>query len=88
MAEYSSGSNVPPPPNHLGLALLAVVLFFPLGIAATLKSARVGRLWGAGQHTEALEAASGAKAQAVWGIVLGVLVIAAYIALRVANIGL
>lgn len=72
-----SQHSVPPPPNHLGLALLGVLMFFPLGIPAFLKSLQVPRLWRAGSHTEALQAASAAKVRAVWAIVLFVVALAA-----------
>lgn len=78
----ASGQNVPPPPSNLGLSLVVLVLFFPLGIPATAKSLQVPRLWRHGRHTEALEAAAAAKKRAIWGIVLLILVLVAFAALR------
>jgi Interferon-induced transmembrane protein len=73
---------VPPPPNHLGLAVLGIVLFFPLGVAALMKSLEVPRLWKAGKHTEAIVAAGAAKARAVWAVIVFVVVLAAVAAVR------
>jgi hypothetical protein len=75
-----SGQNVPPPPNHLGLAVIAVLLFFPLGIAAVAKSAQVSRLWSEGKHSEALQAASAAKTRAIWAVVLLISAVAVFVA--------
>lgn len=78
-----SGQYVPPPDNHLGLSLIALLLFFPLGIPALINSVKVSRLWNEGQHPEALKAASSAKRFAIWAIVVLVALVGAYVALRV-----
>jgi Interferon-induced transmembrane protein len=39
-----------PPPNHLGWAIAAILLFWPVGIAAIIKSTQVDRYWMMGQH--------------------------------------
>lgn len=79
----SGQQSVPPPDNHLGLALLGLLLFLPLGVAALTKSLEVPRLWNAGRHTEAIEAAGLAKSRAVWAIVLFVAVLALVVAIKV-----
>jgi hypothetical protein len=65
------------------LALLSVLLFFPIGFAAVAKSRQVPRLWAQGKHTEALQAAGAAKARAIWAIValviLAAVVVAAFV---------
>lgn len=80
----SSQHSVPPPPNHVGLAFLGIILFLPLGVAALVKSLEVPRLWNRGRHTEAIEAASSAKARAVWAIVVFVLILLAVAAWKIA----
>lgn len=82
MLSSSSQHSVPPPPNHLGLAVLGTVLFLPLGIAALTKSLEVPRLWRAGKHSEAIVAAGSAKARALWAIIVFVVVLAAVVAVK------
>lgn len=69
-----SGQHVPPPDNHLGFSLIAVLLFFPLGIPAMTKSLSVSSLWKQGRHTEALQAAASARTLAIWAVALLVVV--------------
>lgn len=42
-----------PPPSHLVWAVLAIFLFWPLGVAATVKAASVNRLWADNRVEEA-----------------------------------
>jgi hypothetical protein len=64
-----------PPPNHLGWAIAGLVLFFPTGIAAIIKSTQVDRFWMMGQHRMAQEASSSARLLGMISVVVAVALI-------------
>jgi hypothetical protein len=51
----------PPPPSHLGWAIAAILLFWPVGIAAIIKSTQVDRYWMTGQYGLAEQASRSAR---------------------------
>jgi hypothetical protein len=71
--------SVPPPPTHMAWAILATVLFWPLGLAAIMHAARVPKRWAGGDRPGAMRASETAKLLAAlatgcgvlwWGVVL------------------
>lgn len=66
----------PPPENNLVWAILCTVLCcMPLGIISILKSSKVKDLWYQGDYEGAHKAADDAKKYAIWGAVIGPVVI-------------
>jgi hypothetical protein len=61
-----------PPPNHLGWAIAGLLLFFPTGIAAIIKSTQVDRYWLMGQHQMAEEASRSARILGLISVVIAV----------------
>jgi hypothetical protein len=59
-----------PPPNHLGWAIAGLLLFFPTGIAAIIKSTQVDRYWLMGQHQMAEEASRSARTLGLISVVI------------------
>ena len=68
-----------PIPNYLGLAIAALILFFPLGIPALIKSIRVNTLQNQGKIDEAIATSKSAHKFGKLGIIIGAIVIALYI---------
>jgi hypothetical protein len=50
-----------PPPSNLGWAIAAILLFWPVGIAAIVKSTQVDRYWMTGQFAMAEQSSKAAK---------------------------
>ena len=59
------------PASNLVLAIIGLVLFFPLGIPALIKAIRVNTLWAQGQHEEALVQANSARRFGLLAIIIG-----------------
>jgi len=65
------------PSNYLGWAIVTVFLFWPIAIAALIKSNSVDRLWSEGQYGMAQEASNTTKTLCLIATILaGVLIIA------------
>ncbi|GEE01180.1 hypothetical protein nbrc107696_16260 [Gordonia spumicola] len=74
------GPQTPEPDNNLVWAILTTVLCcLPLGIVAIVKSTSVSKLWAAGDHAGAQQAADDAKKFAIWGAAAGAIVLVLYI---------
>ncbi|MBP2319682.1 putative membrane protein [Kibdelosporangium banguiense] len=67
--------NVTAPPNYLVWSIVSIFLFWPLAIAAIIKSTSVDRLWAEGRPEEAQQASKTAKTLNVVALVLGILAI-------------
>jgi hypothetical protein len=60
----------PPPPNHIGWAIAAILVFWPVGIAAIIKSTQVDRYWMTGQHAMAEQASRSAKTLGIVSLIV------------------
>lgn len=86
------GGGYPPPPgygtqpnNNLVWAILVTVFCcLPLGIVAIVKSSQVSGLWAQGRYAEAQSAADDAKKWALWGAIIGAVVIVIFVIIRIA----
>lgn len=65
----------PPPPNYLGWAIGAIFLFWPVAIAALVKSGQVERFWAMGQRDLARQASATTKTLCVVATVVGAVTI-------------
>ncbi|ALG07554.1 CD225/dispanin family protein [Kibdelosporangium phytohabitans] len=61
----------PPPPNYLGWAIGSIFLFWPVAIAALVKSGQVERYWAMGQPELARQASESTKTLCVIATVIG-----------------
>jgi ABC-type sulfate transport system permease component len=52
---------MPRPSNYLAWAIVTIILFWPIGIAAIIKSTQVDRLWLEGRYSEARESSNTTK---------------------------
>jgi hypothetical protein len=81
----------PPPDKHLGWAIGALVLFWPLCIPAFIASSKVSDLWFTGHYQESLQASADAKRWGRLGVIVGAvlsgLTILMYLVFAVAFIG-
>jgi hypothetical protein len=74
--ESSHNSSSVPPDNNLVWAILCTVLCcIPFGIVSILKANKVNTLWSQGDHAGAYKAASDAKSWAIWGAIIGPLMV-------------
>lgn len=65
-----------PPENHLVWAILCTVLCcMPLGVIAIIKASKVKDLWYQRDYTGAHKAADDARKYAIWGAVIGPIII-------------
>ncbi len=65
-----------PPDNNLVWAILCTVLCcLPLGIVSIIKSTKVKELWALGDTMGAQKAADDAKKYAIWGAIIGPIVL-------------
>lgn len=77
--------ELPPPPTHLPAAILATVMFLPLGVIALVQALKTRRLLNAGQVDDARPHAASAWRWASTGLVAGTVVwVVALIAVPVA----
>ncbi|GAA1481237.1 hypothetical protein GCM10009624_16770 [Gordonia sinesedis] len=73
---YGAAAPGPEPDNNLVWAILCTVLCcLPLGIVSIVKSTQVSKLWAQGDYAGAQKAADEAKKWAIWGAVIGVVVL-------------
>jgi hypothetical protein len=69
---YGYGPAGPPPPNHIGWAIAAIILFWPLAIPAFIYSSRVESAWYRGDLAGARRASANTRTCGIWAIVVGV----------------
>jgi len=76
------------PDSHLVWAIL-VTLFccLPLGIVSIVKATQVSGLWAQGRYAEAQQASADARKWAMWGAIIGAVVIVISIIINVAVLG-
>lgn len=67
------------PPNNLVMAIIGLVLFFPIGIPALIKAIRVNSLWEQGQHDEAIAQSISARKLGLLAIFIGAVVNTLYV---------
>lgn len=72
-------TNTTPVPNYLGLAIAALILFFPLGIPALIKAIRVNTLQNQGNIEEAIATSKSAHKFGKLGVIIGAIIIGLYI---------
>ena len=73
------------PNNNLVWAILVTVFCcLPLGIVSIVKSTQVSGLWAQGRYAEAHKAADDARKWAVWGAIIGAIVILIGVIINVA----
>ena len=73
-----------PPPNHLVWAILSTLFCcLPLGIASIVFAAQVNSKYAAGDIAGAQESSNKARQFALWGTIIGVVLIVLYILLVV-----
>jgi uncharacterized membrane protein len=86
------GGGFPPPPgygtqpnNNLVWAILVTVFCcLPLGIVSIVKATQVSGLWAQGQYAEAQTAADDARKWAMWGAIIGGVIIVIAVIINVA----
>lgn len=59
------------PYNFLTMAIIAIILFFPLGIPAIIKASSVNRLWNQGQYKLAIAQSASARRLSLIAIIIG-----------------
>jgi hypothetical protein len=73
------------PDNYLVWAILTTLFCcLPLGIVSIVKSTQVSGLWNQGRYAEAHQAANAAKKWAMWGAIIGAILIVIGIIINVA----
>lgn len=78
------GTPGQPPPNHLAWAILSTIFCcLPLGIVSIVFAAQVNDKWQAGNAAGAQEASDKARQFALWGTIIGAVLIVAVIAIYV-----
>lgn len=67
------------PSSHLAFAIL-VTLFccLPFGIVSIVKASQVNGLWAQGRYADAQQSSASARKWAMWGAIIGVIVIVIY----------
>jgi predicted secreted protein len=74
------------PNNNLVWAILVTVFCcLPLGIVSIVKASQVSGLWAQGQYAEAQKAADDARKWAMWGAIIGAVIIVVYFIFAVAT---
>ena len=72
---YNSPMGSPPDNNLVWAILCTVFCCLPLGIVSIVKSSKVGELWARGDMAGAQKAADDARKWAIWGAVIGPILI-------------
>ncbi len=76
-----------PPPNHLVWAILSTLFCcLPLGIASIVFAAQVNGKWAAGDVAGAMDSSKKARNFALWGTVVGLVLLVVYALLLVAGV--
>ena len=71
------------PPNYLGKAIAALVLFFPFGIPALVSAIKVNNLYAEERYAEAIFASENASRKGTLGIVFGAVIQGIFLTLLV-----
>ncbi|GGC54126.1 CD225/dispanin family protein [Hoyosella rhizosphaerae] len=82
---YTAGSPTLPA-NRLGMAIWAMLLFWPVGIFALLKAGNVNTLWAQGRYAESIQTADSARNLAKIGVIVGVIFYVTFIVAMIAMI--
>ena len=61
------------PDNNLGKAIVAMILFWPLGVPALVKATKVNTFYNDGNYAAAEDAAKSASKWGVIGIIVGII---------------
>lgn len=69
------------PSNHLALAIIGIILFWPMGIGALVKAIFVKIRWRQNRFGDAVWLSKGAKRLGIWSIILGVVISTLYVVL-------
>jgi hypothetical protein len=69
--EYNQNAQLQKPSNNLVLSIIGTVLFWPISLWGLLKAVKVNKLWEAGNHQEAIDAANSARKLGIAGIIVG-----------------
>lgn len=69
--ENNQNTQLQKPSNNLVLSIIGTVLFWPISLWGLLKAVKVNKLWEAGNHQEAIEAANSARKLGIAGIIVG-----------------
>ncbi|MDQ6935373.1 MAG: CD225/dispanin family protein [Actinomycetota bacterium] len=76
---YGGGAQGAPPPNHLVWAILSTLFCcLPLGIASIVFAAQVNGKWAAGDAAGAQDSSKKARQFALWGTIIGVVLVVLY----------
>ena len=76
-----------PPPNYLIWAILSTVFCcLPLGIASIVFAAQVNGKWAAGDVAGAMDSSKKARNFALWGTVVGLILLVVYVLLLVGGV--
>ncbi len=67
------------PSNHLALAIIGIILFWPTGIGALVKAILVKKRWAEARYGDAVWLSRGAKSLGITSIILGAVFTALYI---------
>ncbi len=59
------------PSNFLTMAIIGIIIFFPIGIPAIVKASSVNRLWDQGKHELAISQSNSAKRFSIIAIIIG-----------------
>jgi uncharacterized membrane protein len=71
------------PPNYLVWSIISIFLFWPVAIAAIIKSTSVDRLWAEGRPDLSYQASKTAKTLNIVALAIGVVVIVLVIVLMI-----
>jgi beta-lactamase regulating signal transducer with metallopeptidase domain len=72
-----------PPPNYLVWSIISIFLFWPVAIAAIIKSTSVDRLWAEGRPDLSYQASKTAKTLNLVALIIGVVVIVLVVVLLI-----
>lgn len=72
-------------PNNLLIAVLSLLVFFPLGALALVNALKVNKLAAEGKQDEAQAASAGAKKYAYLGIITGAILTVLFFTVKVAT---
>jgi hypothetical protein len=78
---YGAQSGYGPPPSHLGWAIVAIVFFWPLAIAAFINYGRIESSWYRGDSAGAQRASDNVKKYGVIALVIGIALFVLWIVL-------
>jgi predicted secreted protein len=84
---YGGPGGGTPPPNHLVWAILTTLFCcLPLGVASIVFAAQVNSKWNAGDVAGAQESSEKARKFALWGTIIGVVILVLYVILVIVGV--